>query len=280
MQADDGARGRNNYLAGVAALVVALILSFPFLWMTKTAMESPESLTAYPPHFLPDGLGGAAFHQVLFGTPLLRWFLNSTLVAVVSSLIALIIGVPAAYGLSRFRFRGRSSLTLVILATQMMPPIVLIIPLYAIFISLNLVDTLTSVIIANAAFALPVTVWMVKSVFDTVPFEIDEAARIDGASWLYIATRVAMPLALPGLAAAAIFAFLNAWDEYMLARTLLRSADTWVGTIGLSSMLGEYVTPWNQVMACALLFTIPPVVLFICIQRYFVAGLASGGVKG
>lgn len=162
----------------------------------------------------------------------------------------------------------------------MMPPIVLIIPLYTTFIRLGLADNLVSVVIANAAFSLPVIVWMLKTVFDGVPFEIDEAARIDGASWLYIATRIVVPLSLPGVIASSIFSFLNAWDEFMLARTLLRSVDQWVGTIGLSSLLGEYVTPWNQVMATALIFTMPPVVLFLLVQRYFVSGLGAGAVKG
>lgn len=161
-----------------------------------------------------------------------------------------------------------------------MPPIVLIIPLYTTFIRLGLADNLVSVVIANAAFSLPVIVWMLKTVFDGVPFEIDEAARIDGASWLYIATRIVVPLSLPGVIASSIFSFLNAWDEFMLARTLLRSVDQWVGTIGLSSLLGEYVTPWNQVMATALIFTMPPVVLFLLVQRYFVSGLGAGAVKG
>jgi len=262
------------------AYVLAFIVSIPLLWMIKSSFESSAAATAYPPNLLPDGDFLDTFRTIFFETKLFHWLLNSTLIASLSTALALAIGIPAAYGLSRFKFRHKSLLTLSILGTQMMPPIVLIIPLYTTFIGLGLADSLVGMVIANAAFALPVLVWMLKTVFDGVSFEIDEAARIDGASWYYIALRIVTPLSLPGVIAASIFSFLNAWDEFMLARTLLRSVDRWVGTIGLSSLFGEYTTPWNQIMATALVFTIPPVVLFLIVQRYFVSGLSAGAVKG
>lgn len=272
--------GRRNWMAAILAYLLAFIVSIPFLWMLKSSMESSAAATNYPPELLPDGEFVETFKAIVFDTHLFSWLWNSLVVSTVSTGIALGIGIPAAYGLSRFKFAGKGGLTITILATQMMPPIVLIIPLYTTFIRLGLGDNLLSVVIANAAFSLPVIVWMLKTVFDGVPFEIDEAARIDGASWVYIAARIVVPLSLPGVIASSIFSFLNAWDEFMLARTLLRSVDQWVGTIGLSSLLGEYVTPWNQVMATALIFTIPPVLLFLLVQRYFVSGLGAGAVKG
>jgi multiple sugar transport system permease protein len=272
--------GRRNWMAAILAYLLAFIVSIPFLWMLKSSMESSAAATNYPPELLPDGEFVETFKTIVFDTHLFSWLWNSVLVSTVSTGIALGIGIPAAYALSRFKFAGKGGLTVTILATQMMPPIVLIIPLYTTFIRLGLGDNLLSVVIANAAFSLPVIVWMLKTVFDGVPFEIDEAARIDGASWIYIAARIVVPLSLPGVIASSIFSFLNAWDEFMLARTLLRSVDQWVGTIGLSSLLGEYVTPWNQVMATALIFTIPPVLLFLLVQRYFVSGLGAGAVKG
>lgn len=273
--------GRAGRIAGaLAAYLLAVLASLPFLWMLKSALESPAAATAYPPHLLPDGHFVETFTAIFRDTQMLRWMLNSLIVSLVSTVIALALSIPMAYGLSRFRFRGRGGLSVAILGAQMMPPIVLIIPLYTFFVRMGLMDTLWSVIIANAAFALPVMVWMLKTVFDTVPYEIDEAARIDGAGWGMIAFRIVLPLAIPGVVAASIFAFLNAWDEFMLARTLLRSVDKWVGTIGLSSLMGEYVTPWNQIMATALIFTLPPVILFLFVQRHFVSGLGAGAVKG
>ncbi|WP_108610633.1 carbohydrate ABC transporter permease [Aminobacter sp. MSH1] len=280
MTNDGEGRVPQSRVAAVLALLLALFTSVPFLWMVKSAFESSAAATNYPPVLLPDWEFVETWKTIFFETKLLHWLANSFLVSTSATLLALAIGIPAAYGLSRFKFRHRGLLTISILGTQMMPPIVLIIPLYLTFIRLGLSDSLVSVIIANAAFSLPVIVWMLKAVFDGVPQEIDEAARIDGASWMYIATRIVVPLSLPGVVAASIFSFLNAWDEFMLARTLLRNVDQWVGTIGLSSLMGEYVTPWNQIMATALIFTLPPVILFLFVQKYFVSGLAAGAVKG
>ncbi|MBD0416791.1 carbohydrate ABC transporter permease [Oryzicola mucosus] len=269
-----------GWLATALTYAVALVISLPFLWMLKTATESSAASTAFPPNLLPDGGFFETFETIFFNSKLLLWLWNSFVVSAVSTLLALALAIPAAYALSRFRFWGKSGVSVAILSAQMMPPIVLIIPLYTFFIRFGLADSLWSVIIANAAFALPVIVWMLKTSFDTVPFEIDEAARVDGASWFHISLLIVVPLALPGVIAASIFAFLNSWDEFLLARTLLRSVDQWVGTIGLSSFMGENATPWNEVMAIALAFTVPPVALFLFIQKHFVSGLGSGAVKG
>lgn len=272
--------GSWNRLSTILTYAVALVMTLPFLWMLKTAMESSAASTAFPPNLLPDGAFIGTFKKIIFDSKLFLWLWNSFIVSAASTLLALVLAIPAAYGLSRFRFRGKSWLSVAILSAQMMPPIVLIIPLYTFFIRFGLADSLWSVIIANAAFALPVIVWMLKTSFDAVPFEIDEAARVDGASWLHISLLIVLPLALPGVIASSIFAFLNSWDEFLLARTLLRSVDQWVGTIGLSSFMGENATPWSEVMAIALVFTVPPVFLFLLVQKHFVSGLGSGAVKG
>jgi multiple sugar transport system permease protein len=162
----------------------------------------------------------------------------------------------------------------------MMPPLVLIIPIYTIFIKLNLTDTLSGLVLGNFAFSLPVVIWMMKSIFDSIPFEIEEAARVDGASWPYILLRITLPLALPGLVATSIFTFLSGWDEFLLARTIVTPAEKWVGTVGLASFIGVYVTPWDQILAAATIFTLPPVILFLFVQKYFIAGLGAGAVKG
>src|SRR5262249_11928831 len=151
-------------------------------------------------------------------------------VAAGSTGLALLAGVSGAYGLSRFRYRGKRALALVILTTQMMPPLVLIIPLYSIFIGLGLTDSLFGLMLGNFAFGLPVVIWMMKAIFDSIPIEIEEAARVDGASWFCILARITLPIALPGLIAAGIFTFISGWDEFMLARTIVTAADTWVGS--------------------------------------------------
>ncbi|HKF70245.1 MAG TPA: carbohydrate ABC transporter permease [Stellaceae bacterium] len=267
-------------LTSRAAMVTLLIVVvFPFYWMVKTSLETGAALFSYPPRLVPHGPTLDGYRAVISETPLALWLFNSLVVAGGSTVMALVAGVSGAYGLSRFRYRGKSTIALVILTTQMMPPLVLIIPIYTIFTALNLTDTLFGLMLGNFAFALPVVIWMMKSIFDSIPFEIEEAARIDGASWPLILVRITLPLAVPGLVATSIFTFLSGWDEFLLARTIVTQAEKWVGTIGLASFIGVYVTPWDQVLAAATIFTLPPVILFLFVQKYFIAGLGAGAVK-
>jgi multiple sugar transport system permease protein len=264
-----------------AALVMLLLaVVFPFYWMIKTSMDSGASLFSYPPRFLPNSLALEGYRTVVRETQLGLWLWNSFVVATGSTLLALAAGVSGAYGLSRFRYRGKSTLALVILTTQMMPPLVLIIPIYTIFIQLGLTDSLFGLMLGNFSFSLPVVIWMMKSIFDSIPFEIEEAARVDGASWLFILLRVTLPLALPGLVAVGIFTFLSGWDEFLFARTIVTATEKWVGTVGLASFIGMNVTPWDQILAAATIFTLPPIILFILVQKHFIAGLGAGAVKG
>lgn len=266
------------FYASLVCLLVAVL--FPFYWMFKTSMDSGEALFSYPPKLLPQSYDFHAYSDVINNTDIALWLWNSLIVAVGSTLLALAAGVSGAYGLSRFRYRGKSTLALVVLTTQMMPPLVLIIPIYTIYIGLNLTDTRFGLIIGNFAFSLPVVIWMMKSIFDTIPVEIEEAARVDGASWFFIMTRITLPIALPGLVAVSIYTFINGWDEFMFARTVVTATEKWVGTVGLASFIGIYVTPWDQILAAATIFTLPPVILFLLVQKHFMAGLGAGAVKG
>lgn len=263
-----------------ALLMLLLAVVFPFYWMIKTSMDTGASLFSYPPQFLPNSLALEGYRTVARDTHLGLWLWNSFVVATGSTLLALAAGISGAYGLSRFRYRGKSTLALVILTTQMMPPLVLIIPIYTIFIQLGLTDSLFGLMLGNFSFSLPVVIWMMKSIFDSIPFEIEEAARVDGASWPFILLRVTLPLALPGLVAVGIFTFLNGWDEFLFARTIVTAAEKWVGTVGLASFIGMNVTPWDQILAAATIFTLPPIILFILVQKHFIAGLGAGAVKG
>jgi multiple sugar transport system permease protein len=269
----------SEFLFYAALLLIAIAVALPFYWMVKTSFETGTGLFSYPPHLFPKAPSTEGYRTVLRDTSIGLWLWNSFVVSAGSTLMALVAGVSGAYGLSRFRYRGKSALALVILTTQMMPPLVLIIPIYTIFIKLGLTDTLFGLMLGNFAFSLPVVIWMMKSIFDSIPFEIEEAARVDGASWPYILAFVTLPIALPGLVATGIFTFLNGWDEFMFARTIVTSVDKWVGTVGLASFIGSYVTPWDQILSAATIFTVPPVILFLLVQRYFIAGLGAGAVK-
>jgi multiple sugar transport system permease protein len=266
------------FYIGLLSLLAAVV--FPFYWMIQTSLSTGAALFSYPPSFVPDSLAMQSYRAVLRDTQLGLWLLNSLIVSAGSTVLALAAGVSGAYALSRFRYRGKQTYAVVILTTQMMPPLVLVIPIYGIFIWLDLVDTLLGLVLANFAFSLPVVVWMMKSIFDSIPLEIEESARIDGASWPRILWSITLPLSLPGLVATGIFSFLNGWDEFMMARIVVTATDRWVGSVGLASFIGVYVTPWDQILAAAVMFTLPPIVLFLMVQRYFVAGLGAGAVKG
>lgn len=260
----------------IAACTVAI---FPVYWVLITSLQTTEEVFAVPPNFLP-GLRFDNYLSVLLETDLPLWLRNTLTVSLSSTALALLVGTPAAFALSRFRYRGRALFSLLILTTQMIPTLVLIIPLFQIFVQLGIRDSLIGLIFGNFAFTLPVVVWMMKAMLDGVPQEIEQAARIDGASWFQVMIHITGPLVLPGLAATTIYAFLDAWDEYMLARTILTSPENWVGSLGVASFVGQYLTPLNLVMAASVLFSLPPVLLFLLIQRQFVAGLGAGAVKG
>jgi len=262
---------------GVCVVIVAL---FPFYWMLLTALRSESSVFSYPPKLLPTDLAPAMLFKVFTKTDVGLWLKNTLIVAGVATALVLPGALLAAYALSRFRQRAVSGAALVIVVTQMMPPVLLLVPYFIIFRELGLLDGLAGLILANVAWTLPVTTWLMKSAFDAVPSELEEAALVDGCSRIGAIARIATPLAMPGLAAAAVFAFITSWDEYFFARTLISSNAHWVVSVGLGSFAGDYSTSWQQVMAVATFTTLPPVVLFIFVQRAFVENMAAGGIKG
>jgi multiple sugar transport system permease protein len=177
--------------------------------------------------------------------------------------------------MSRWNRRGVGVAAYFTLAAQMMPGIVLMIPIFTTFVNVGLVGDLRGLIVANFIFALPVATWMLKSIFDTVPAALDEAARVDGCTRLGVLFRIVLPVAAPGVVATAVFAFISAWNEYLFARLIITSSHDWVVSIGIASFFGEFSTAWSEVMAAAIILALPPVILFLGFQRYFVAGLGG-----
>ena len=270
---------RLSGLWGLALLFGAAIL-LPVYWMVVTALRPDADLFAYPPRVLPRSLDLRLAVGALAGTPILGWLRNSAVVALATTLAAGILGVPAGYALSRYdrrAVRAAASLTLV---TQMMPPLLLLVPMFLFYQRVGLLDSLLALVITDVAWVLPLTVWMMKSMFDTIPRELDDAARVDGCSPLAALARVILPLAFPGLGAVAIYAFIETWDEFLFARTFVVSSERWTASVGLYSFEGQYVVPQQQVMAAAILFALPPMILFLFVRRAFIAGLGAGAVKG
>lgn len=263
--------------AGV--LVVVLVALAPLYWLVTLATQSNNQIVASSAHFLPTpaGLGGLS---QLSSVPLFTWMWNSVLIGVGTAAVSILLAMPAAFALSRFRFRGSGTFGFLVFATQMLPAALLIVPLYNVFAGVNLIDNLGALVIADTAFAMPVAIWVIKGAMDGVPRDLDEAAFLDGAGQIAILLRIVLPIAAPGVAAAGIITFLSAWNDFLFANTFMITTTRWPVTKGLASFSGQYSTPIDLIMAASVLFALPPIVFFLLLQQRIVAGLSAGAVRG
>jgi multiple sugar transport system permease protein len=261
----------------VLALIVVLL--FPIYWMLLSSLRG-ESQFAFPPKFLPSNPSAASYIQIFTQKPLGTWLLNSTITSLASAALSISVSAPAAFVLSRFRGAGLTLFSIAILATRMLPATLLVIPMYFLFRALKLLDSLSGLVLVYTAFAIPLSVWILRGFFDTIPRELEESAKIDGCSELGAFRRIVLPLSLPGLAATGVFAFVLAWNDFFFAKTFINSQSNWVVTVGLSSLSGWYVLEWQQTMAASAVFALPPALAFLFVQRYLVGGLTGGAVKG
>jgi multiple sugar transport system permease protein len=265
------------------ALVVAVLVAFagfPIYWMYNTATSTRDEVFGSGQDVWPHvERTGNILDVFSSGVPLLRWLANSAFVAVGTTVLSIVLAVLAAYALSRYRFHGRGLLGFALFATQMLPEALLVVPLYALFVALGLVNNLWGLVLANTAFAMPVAVWIVKSAMDGVPYEIEEAARVDGCPRFVILSQIMLPLVVPSVAAASVITFFDGWNEFLFATTFIQDKDSWPASKGLSSFVGEFVTPLSTVFSAALLFTLPAILFFLLVQRRIVSGLTAGSVK-
>ncbi|WP_200837550.1 carbohydrate ABC transporter permease [Ruania rhizosphaerae] len=260
--------------------LLVVFAGFPVYWMINTSLSTNADLYGTGQTFLLDLTNVTGWWPMIEGVPLLLWLRNSAVIASGTALLSLFLALSAAYALSRFRFYGRGIVGFLFFSTQMLPEALIIVPLYALFAGYGLLNNHGGLILANVAFVMPVAVFILKGAIDKVPHEIEEAARIDGCSRGRILLSIVLPLVLPSIAAAAIIVFFDGWNEFLFANTFISNADLWPATVGLSSFLGEFFTPMNQVMLCAMLFALPAIAFFLWAQRGIVAGLTSGSVKG
>ena len=200
--------------------------------------------------------------------------------AIVTTIFAVFLAATCAYAISRFRFRGRSAALYIFLVAQMFPGVILLIPLFGIFTSLKLIDTPWSLILSYATFAIPFCILMLKSFFDTIPYELEEAGRVDGLGIFGTFWRIVIPLSVPGLAVTAFFSFITAWNEFLFARSFLTSKDALTLPVGMATFIDPFNQPWGLLTAGSVLITIPVMIFFFLAQRFLISGLSTGGVKG
>ena len=287
-----GARARNVRRARTAGLnafgvIIALITLFPIFWMISTAFKPSQEIYSLTPHLVPAHPTWSNFSQVISGRVsggiggVWLFFRNSLAVALLSVVIASLLALLASVAVARFRFRFRTSFLIMLLIVQMIPGQALIIALFLDFRSLNLLGNLAGLVIVYAAQALPVTIWMLRNFVATVPRELEEAAAIDGASGTRIFWRILFPLVAPGLVATSIFAFITAYNEFIVALTFLGQAHSdYTLPIYVQYFFGRGGAQWGPIMAASTMYTIPVVIFFLVVRRRLVGGLVAGAVKG
>jgi len=272
--------GRKTALYWLVLSPVMFLSLFPFAIMLSTALKPADEVYSYPPRWLASHFAFENFSKMWQATDFGQALANSLLVSVGSTVVCLVVSIPVAWMLTRRSFRGEGVLRRFLILTQMLPPIVLIIGLFRLMAAMGLVDQLWSLVLAYAAFNVAFTVWMLQSYFETIPRELEEAARVDGASILQTVLFILLPLAAPAIGVTAIVCFVSGWNEFVLALTLLRSPDRLTLTMKVLLLVtSAYHVDWQLVMAAALATTVPAAIMFSLVQRFMVRGLAMGGVK-
>jgi multiple sugar transport system permease protein len=257
----------------------ATFAGFPVVWMISSSFKKNSEIFAYPPSLLTDGFSADAYISILTDPEKLRFFANSYLVALSVTALTVVVAVLAAYSFSRYAFTGRKSLNLIILSVQAVPPITLLIPFFSLIVTLRLYNTYQGLILTYMVFTLPYAIIMMTAYFNTLPKELDEAAKIDGANPLKILTRVILPISVPAMVSVGTYTFMIAWNEYLFALTLTRTTDMRTVPIGIQLLMGQMSYEWNEMMAMSVLGAIPILLLFLFFQRYFIGGLTAGGIK-
>lgn len=271
------------FLDGMSMLIIALfILSalLPFYWMVITSLKTTRELFSMESPLWVNNPTLQNYPNLLSLTPFGSWFLNSLIVSIGSTLIALVCGALAAYGISRMPSKSAIRITQITLLTYLVPRVVFVIPLYGLLNAFHLLDTLTGLTLSYISFTLPFTIWLLLGFFQGIPKELDEAAMIDGCSRVKALVRVILPLATPGLISAGIYSFSEAWNELMYPLALIQTQSKATLTVGISSLKQADIFAWGQIMAAGTLGSLPVLVLYMFIYKRIIGGLLAGSVKG
>ncbi|MGF1626176.1 MAG: carbohydrate ABC transporter permease, partial [Alphaproteobacteria bacterium] len=264
-------------MAGVGAFFLILI-GLPFWWVISSAFKAPQEIIARRPTMVPESFTLQHFEKLLASSDYPTYLANSMIVATAATLVTLLLALPAAYAFFRMNFPGRDRLYKAILLAYAFPSIVVLIPLYGLFAQAGLIDSLVALVVVDVAFALPFSIWMLRSFLASVPKEIEEAAEIDGAGAFTLVVRIMLPLIAPGIASVGVFAFVTAWTEYLFASVLILSDANRTIPVGFSGIIGQYQVDWGLLLAGSTLAILPVVALFAFVGRWFVAGLTEGAV--
>ena len=266
-----------TYIVLIIAAVVAL---FPVLWGLFTALKTDGEVNSFPPTLLPSVFTGENFATVLFQSSFPRYLFNSILVTVICILVAIIVASHAAYAVTNFRIRFRNQIMFLILMTSMIPPVVMLVPLYMLSVNIRLYDTHFLLILIYTAWRIPVLTWILRGFFEKLPKEIIEAGTLDGCSKPMIFYRLILPISKPGIVAAALLSAVYVWNDFLVSSTFTSKDSLRMLSVGLYQYITQYGIQWGNLMAAVIISIIPMVILFVLLQRHFVEGMAAGAVKG
>jgi multiple sugar transport system permease protein len=272
------ARNRLSFYVYLAAIVIFSLL--PILWVLKMSLITKRELFASPPTFLPGDITFEHYQTIFGDSSFTRGLINSLIIAGSTTLIALVLGAFAAYPLARLRFRFRTFLMTGILALAFFPTVAIIAPLFVEFRSLGLLNTYPAVILVDTVFALPLAVWILTAFFRQLPRDLEDAAKVDGATTFQAFRLVIVPLAAPGVMSASILTFIFAWNEFLFANTFLFDEARWPATVAIPNFANRYTIDFGAQAAAAIVVTVPLVLLVLLFQRRIVSGLTAGAVKG
>jgi len=269
------------------AIFLALLSIFtllPMVWMLLTSLKTQFAALQYPPEWWPHRVTFEQYWRLLspssdVGPEFLHYLFNSIWVSLATTVLGVALAVPAAYAFSRFRFPGRNLLFYSVLLRNMFPAVVFLMPLFIMMRWLGLVNTAGSLILTYLTFGLPLSIWLLKSFYDNIPAQLEQAARMDGATRFQAFRLIIMPLSSPGIIATAIYSFIQAWNEYVYALTFLNDKDRLTLPVGLQRFFTEYATNWPGLMAASFIMSVPVVAAFLILQKYFVRALTEGAVK-
>lgn len=260
-------------------LAGAVFAGFPVLWMALSSFKSNSEIFAFPPRLVTENFSFAAYSSILTDPVKVRFFVNSYVIALSVTALTLVVAILAAYAFSRYEFPLKRQINVVIVSVQAVPPITLLIPYFGLMVTLKLYNTYPGLILTYMVFTLPYAIIMLTGYFNTLPKELDEAVKVDGAGPMTALWRILVPIAVPGLVSVGVYTFMIAWNEFLFALTLTRTVDMRTVPIGIQLLMGQHSYEWNEMMAMSVLGCIPILALFLFFQRYFMGGMTAGAVK-
>ena len=263
----------------IVTVVLFVAMFFPIFWMLSVSLRTNKEVFLFPPTLFPASVQWESYAKVLGDPLLIIGIRNSLIVSLVATFFSLTIALLASYGMSRYRFRGKKVLMFYILATQMIPIILLTLPFYQFFLKIGLFDTLWGLLVAYVSLSLPFCTLSLSGFINSIPRSLDEAARIDGCSVASVVVRIIVPVAKPGLVATGIFSFITAWNEYLFAGVLTISKQTRMLVVYIAGKIGEYDINWVELMAVTVIASMPLIIIYLFMQKAFMRGMTSGAIK-